>query len=80
MAEKAKLMERGIPELGLIVTMNGFQAVGMVITTTKAHRIDSSCTPHPCGSGCIENTTQSTDTQHVDVHHHNESTPISWQA
>jgi hypothetical protein len=28
---KAKLIERGIPELGLIVTANGFQAVGMLI-------------------------------------------------
>jgi hypothetical protein len=28
---KAKLIERGIPELGLIVTTNGFQAVGMFI-------------------------------------------------
>jgi hypothetical protein len=28
---KAKLIERGIPELGPIVTVNGFQAVGMLI-------------------------------------------------
>jgi hypothetical protein len=28
---KAKLIERGIPELSLIVTVNDFQAVGMVI-------------------------------------------------
>jgi hypothetical protein len=28
---KAKLIERGIPELGLIATVNGFQAVGMLI-------------------------------------------------
>jgi hypothetical protein len=28
---KAKLIERGISELGLIITMNGFQAVGMLI-------------------------------------------------
>jgi hypothetical protein len=28
---KAKLIERGIPELGPIVTMNGFQAVVMLI-------------------------------------------------
>jgi ABC-type uncharacterized transport system substrate-binding protein len=28
---KAKLIERGIPELGPIVTTNGFQAVGMFI-------------------------------------------------
>jgi hypothetical protein len=28
---KAKLIERGTPELGPIVTVNGFQAVGMLI-------------------------------------------------
>jgi hypothetical protein len=28
---KAKLIEKGIPELSHIVTMNGFQAVGMLI-------------------------------------------------
>jgi hypothetical protein len=28
---KAKLIERGIPELGPIITVNGFQAVGMLI-------------------------------------------------
>jgi hypothetical protein len=28
---KAKLIERGIPELDLIITANGFQAVGMLI-------------------------------------------------
>jgi hypothetical protein len=28
---KAKLVERGIPEFGPIVTVNGFQAVGMLI-------------------------------------------------
>jgi hypothetical protein len=28
---KAKLIERGIPELGPIVTVNGFQAVEMLI-------------------------------------------------
>jgi hypothetical protein len=28
---KAKLIERGIPELGPIVIVNGFQAVGMLI-------------------------------------------------
>jgi hypothetical protein len=28
---KAKMIERGIPELGPIVTMNGFQAIGMLI-------------------------------------------------
>jgi hypothetical protein len=28
---KAKLIERGIPELGPIVTMNSFQAIGILI-------------------------------------------------
>jgi hypothetical protein len=28
---KAKLIKRGIPELGLIITVNGFQLVGMLI-------------------------------------------------
>jgi hypothetical protein len=28
---KTKLIERGVPELGPIVTVNGFQAVGMLI-------------------------------------------------
>jgi hypothetical protein len=28
---KAKLIKRDIPELGLIVTANGFRAVGMLI-------------------------------------------------
>jgi hypothetical protein len=28
---KAKLIKRGIPELNLIITINGFQAVGMLI-------------------------------------------------
>jgi hypothetical protein len=28
---KTKLIERGIPELGPIVTVNGFQVVGMII-------------------------------------------------
>jgi hypothetical protein len=28
---KAKLIERGIPKLGLIVTVNVFQAIGMLI-------------------------------------------------
>jgi hypothetical protein len=28
---KAKLIERGIPELGPIITVNGFQEVGMLI-------------------------------------------------
>jgi hypothetical protein len=32
---KAKLIERGIPELGLIVTANGFQAVEMFIVQSQ---------------------------------------------
>jgi hypothetical protein len=33
---KAKLIERGIPELGLIVTANDFQAVGMLIVQPQS--------------------------------------------
>jgi hypothetical protein len=33
---KAKLIERGIPELGLIITANGFQAVGMLIVQPQS--------------------------------------------
>jgi hypothetical protein len=33
---KAKLIKRGIPELGLIVTANGFQAVGMLIVQPQS--------------------------------------------
>jgi hypothetical protein len=33
---KAKLIERGIPELGPIVTVNGFQAVGMLIVQPQS--------------------------------------------
>jgi hypothetical protein len=33
---KTKLIERGIPELGLIVTVNGFQAVGMLIVQPQS--------------------------------------------
>jgi hypothetical protein len=33
---KAKLIEQGIPELGLIVTMNSFQAVGMLIVQPQS--------------------------------------------
>jgi DNA-directed RNA polymerase subunit E'/Rpb7 len=33
---KAKLIERGIPELGLIVTVNDFQAVGMLIVQPQS--------------------------------------------
>jgi hypothetical protein len=33
---KAKLIERGIPELGPIVTVNGFQAVRMLIVQPQS--------------------------------------------
>jgi hypothetical protein len=33
---KAKLIKRGIPELGPIVTTNGFQAVGMFIVQPQS--------------------------------------------
>jgi hypothetical protein len=33
---KTKLIERGIPELYPIVTMNGFQAVGMLIVQPQS--------------------------------------------
>jgi hypothetical protein len=33
---KAKLIKRGIPELSPIVTMNGFQAVGMLIVQPQS--------------------------------------------
>jgi hypothetical protein len=33
---KEKLIERGIPKLGPIVTVNSFQAVGMLIFILKA--------------------------------------------
>jgi hypothetical protein len=33
---KAKLIETGIPELGLIVTANSFQAVGMLIVQPQS--------------------------------------------
>jgi hypothetical protein len=36
---KAKLIERGIPELGPIVTMNGFQAVAMLIVQTQSQAL-----------------------------------------
>jgi hypothetical protein len=32
---KAKLIERGIPELGPIVTANDFQAVGIIIVQSQ---------------------------------------------
>jgi hypothetical protein len=34
---KAKLIERGIPELGPIITVNGFQAVGMLIVQSQGY-------------------------------------------
>jgi hypothetical protein len=33
---KAKLIERGIPKLGLIVTANSFQAVGILIVQPQS--------------------------------------------
>jgi hypothetical protein len=36
---KAKLIERGISELGLIVTMNSFQAVGMLIVQPQSQAL-----------------------------------------
>jgi hypothetical protein len=33
---KAKLIERGIPELSPVVTVNGFQAVGMLIVQRQS--------------------------------------------
>jgi hypothetical protein len=33
---KTKLIKRGIPELSLIVTVNGFQAVGMLIVQPQS--------------------------------------------
>jgi hypothetical protein len=36
---KAKLIERGIPELGPIVTVNSFQAVGMLIVQPQSQAL-----------------------------------------
>jgi hypothetical protein len=36
---KTKLIERGIPELGPIVTANGFQAVGMHIVQPQSQAL-----------------------------------------
>jgi hypothetical protein len=36
---KTKLIERGIPELGPIVTTNGFQAVGMLIVQSQSQAL-----------------------------------------
>jgi hypothetical protein len=36
---KAKLIERGIPELGPTITVNGFQAVGMLIVQPQSQAL-----------------------------------------
>jgi hypothetical protein len=36
---KAKLIERGIPEFGPIATVNGFQAVGMLIVQPQSQAL-----------------------------------------
>jgi hypothetical protein len=36
---KAKLIERGIPELGPIVTLNSFQVVGMLIVQPQSQAL-----------------------------------------
>jgi hypothetical protein len=36
---KAKLIERGILELGLIVTVNSFQPIGMLIFQPQSHAL-----------------------------------------
>jgi hypothetical protein len=36
---KAKLIEKGIPELGPIVTVNGFQPVGMLIIQPQSQTL-----------------------------------------
>jgi hypothetical protein len=36
---KAKLIERGIPELGPIVTVNSFQAIGMLIVQPQTQAL-----------------------------------------
>jgi hypothetical protein len=36
---KEKLIERGILELGLIITVNGFQAVGMLIVQPQSQAL-----------------------------------------
>jgi hypothetical protein len=36
---KAKLIERGIPELGPIVTVNSFQAIGMLIVQPQSQAL-----------------------------------------
>jgi hypothetical protein len=36
---KAELIEIGIPELGLIVTVNGFQVVGMIMVQPQGQAL-----------------------------------------
>jgi hypothetical protein len=36
---KAKLIKRGIPKLGFIVIMNGFQAIGMFIVQPQSQAL-----------------------------------------
>jgi hypothetical protein len=36
---KVKLIERGIPELGPIVTMNSFQIIGMLIVQSQSQAL-----------------------------------------
>jgi hypothetical protein len=36
---KAKLIKRGIPKLGLIVTVNSFQVVGMLIVQPQSQAL-----------------------------------------
>jgi hypothetical protein len=36
---KAKLIKRGISELGLIITLNGFQAIGMLIVQPQSQAL-----------------------------------------
>jgi hypothetical protein len=45
---KAKLIERSIPELGPIITANGFQVVGMLIVQPQGQALKSAQTLHPC--------------------------------
>jgi hypothetical protein len=45
---KAKLIERGIPELGPIIPANRFQAVGMLIVQPSKPSSESAQTLHLC--------------------------------
>jgi hypothetical protein len=47
---KAKLIERSIPKLNPIVIVNSFQAIGMLIVTSKPS-FKSAQTLHPCFPG-----------------------------